>query len=68
MSEVTAPQAADIVNVARMTIYRHVTAGVLPARRVGLSRDIMVDIDDLRRYADKLGYRFDEALATQYAK
>ena len=68
MTEVTAPQAAEIVGIDHSTLFKHVRAEVLPARRVGLRRDIRIETDDLRKYAAKLGYRFDEALATQYGK
>lgn len=68
MTEVTAPQAAEIVGIDHSTIFKHVRADILPARRVGLRRDIRIDTTDLRKYAEKLGYRFDETLATQYGK
>lgn len=68
MTEVTAPQAAEIVGIDHSTLFKHVQAGIVPARRVGLKRDIRIDVEDLRTYAGKLGYRFNEALATQYGK
>ncbi len=68
MTEVSAPHAAEIVGIDHSTIVKHVRSEVIPARRVGLRRDIRIDMDDLREYAAKLGYRFDEVLATQYGK
>lgn len=68
MAEVSSTEAAEIVDTNRVLIFRHVDIGVLPARRVGIKREIRIDVSDLRAYAEKLGYRFDEALAAQYAK
>lgn len=68
MAEVTAPEAAEIIDASYPTIYRRVEDGTLPARRVGFRRDIRIEINDLRAFAEKLGYRFDEAAATKYAK
>jgi len=58
--ELTAPQAAELVKVDHSTVFRWVTKGHLPARRVGLRRTIYIDIDDLRRFAESNNYPFDE--------
>ena len=70
MAEVTAPQAAEIIGKSVMTIHRKVDDGVLPARQEGTGerRYIYVDVVDLRQFAAMYGYRFDEALAQEYAK
>lgn len=68
MAEVTGPQAAEILNTSHPTVFRRVEDGSLPARREGLRRDIMIDVDELRQFAKRFGYRFDEKLAEQYAK
>lgn len=68
MAEVTGPQAAEILNTSHPTIFRRVEDGSLPARREGLRRDIFIDVDELRRFAEKFGYRFNESLAKQYAR
>ena len=68
MAEVTGPQAAEILNTSHPTIFRRVDDGTIPARREGLRKDIFIDVDVLRRFATQYGYRFDEALANQYAK
>jgi len=70
MAEVNAPQAAEILSVSLMTIHRKVDSGALPARQQGTGERIFVfiDIDDLRRFAQRYGYRFNEAKAAQYAK
>jgi hypothetical protein len=68
MSEVSAPQAAEILNTSHVTIFRRVDDGSLPARREGLKQTIWIEIDTLRLYAKVHGYRFSEELAAQYAK
>lgn len=68
MAEVTGPQAAEILNTSHVTLFRRVDDGTLPARREGKRRDIFVDVSDLRQFAQESGYRFDEALARQYAR
>lgn len=67
MAEVTAQQAAEILSTSHMTIHRRVDDGTLPARRQGLARIVRIDVDDLKRFANEYGYRFDEKLATEYA-
>lgn len=68
MAEVTGPQAAEILNTSHPTVFRRVEDGSLPARREGLRRDIMIDVNELRRFAQQYGYRFNEELASRYAK
>lgn len=68
MAEVTGPQAAEILNTSHVTLFRRVDDGTLPARREGRRRDIFVDVSDLRHFAQENGYRFNDALAKQYAK
>ncbi len=70
MAEVTAPQAAEIIDVSLMTIHRKVDEGVLVARQQGTSerKFVYIEVDDLKRFAQQYGYRFNEALAAQYAK
>jgi hypothetical protein len=65
--EVTAPQAAEILSTSHPTIFRRVQDGSLPARREGVKKEIFIDVEDLRTFAKSYGYRFDEALARQYA-
>lgn len=68
MSEVTAPQAEEILTVSHATLYRHIDEGRLPARREGLRRLIKIEVAVLRTFAQQYGYRFDEQLAEKYAK
>ncbi len=68
MPEVTLTQASDIVAMDRTTVFRWVEDGLLPARRFGLRRDILIEVADLRNFAVVNGYRFNEDLATSYAK
>lgn len=67
MAEVTASQAAEILSTSHMTIHRRVDDGSLRARRQGLARIVKIDVEELRRFAQENGYRFDEALAKDYA-
>ena len=67
MSEVTAPQAAEILGVTHPTVFHAVTDGRIPARRQGRKRQIFIDIVDLRTFAERYGYRLDEDLLKQYA-
>jgi hypothetical protein len=68
MSEVSAPQAAEILNTSHVTIFRRVEDGMLPARREGVKQRIWIDVSDLRRFAVEQGYRFNEELAASYAR
>ena len=61
----SAPQAAEIVGVDHSTLFRWVAEGMLPAERQGLKRIIMIDPDDLRKFATAHNYPFDERKATQ---
>jgi len=70
MAEVTAPQAAEIIDISLMTVHRKVDDGSLRARQQGTGerKYVYVDVDDLRQFASQYGYRFNEKLAEQYAK
>lgn len=68
MAEVTAPQAAEILNTSHPTIFRRVDDGSLPARREGVKREIFIDVDELRQFATQFGYRFNEQKASEYAQ
>ena len=68
MPEVSLTQASEIVSKDRTTVFRWVEDGLLSARRVGIRRDIKIDISDLERFARKYDYPFDKSLARQYAE
>lgn len=68
MPEVTSFQAAAIIGTSYGTIHRRVNDGLLPGRRQGLNRQIWVEIDDLRQFANKYGYKFDESLAQEFTR
>lgn len=63
---VTAAQAAELIGVSRVTIWSYVTDGKLAAERIGIRRDISIRLSDLRAFAAKYNYPFDEELARQY--
>lgn len=70
MSEITPPQAAKILNKSVMTIYRKIKSGVLPARQEGTGkrRFTFIDLEELRSFAHKHGYQFNESIAAKYNK
>lgn len=68
MTEVTAAKAAEILAANKRTILRRVEDGLLPARRQGLKGIAYIQLDDLRAFATKYGYRFDEKKAAELAK
>ena len=61
----SAPQAAEIVGVDHSTLFRWVDDSLLPAERKGLKRIIMIDPEDLRRFAKAHNYPFDERKLNQ---
>ena len=63
MPEVTATNAAEILSADRRTLYRRIEDGTLPARRQGIKRIAYIELDDLRAFAKKYGYRFSEEKA-----
>lgn len=68
MPEVSAREAAQIINVSHTNIHRHVKAKRLPARNQGIRGIIRIEVDDLRQFAERYQYRFNEDLATQLAQ
>lgn len=68
MAEVTTAKAAEILATNQRTIQRRVDDGTLPARRQGLKGIAYIQLDDLKAFATRYGYRYDEAKATHYAE
>lgn len=68
MPEVTLTQASEIVRKDRSTVFLWIQDALLPARRVGLRRDIRIDLGNLKEFADRYGYDYDAALADKYSK
>lgn len=68
MPEVSARAAAQIIELSHTTIHGHVESGRLPARKQGLRGIIRIDVDDLRKFAARYQYRFNEELATRLAQ
>jgi hypothetical protein len=68
MEEISAINAGEIIGVTRMTIHNYVRKGLLPARRFGLKRNLRIKVDDLRRFAQKYGYKFDEEKLREFGK
>lgn len=68
MTKVTTHEAAEILSTTRVTVFRWVDEGLLPADRVTRRNIIMIDVEELRRFAQKNGYQFNDRLAKQYAK
>lgn len=63
--EVSPTTAARLVDKSRETVRRWVRSNLLPCREEGLRGDIKIDLNELREFAKKYGYRFDEELAGQ---
>lgn len=68
MPEVTLTQASQIVGKPRKTVFIWIQKELIPCRRIGLRRDIRIQIDDLRAFALKHGYDYDAALAAKYSQ
>ncbi len=68
MPELSSTDAGRVIGVSRQTIISYVDSGVLQARRMGLRKVIRIDVEELRRIAEKYEYRFDATLAAQLAK
>lgn len=68
MSKVTTLEAAEILSVDDSTVFRWVDKGLLSADRITRKRIIMIDVDELRRFAQNNGHLFDERTARKYAK
>lgn len=66
MTEVSAPEAAEIVGVSRITIWKDVRDGRLPAQTVHRRRYLRISLDDLRRYAKENNRRFSEEKASRF--
>lgn len=68
MPEVSSTAAAKIIGSNHVTVREHVENGRLPGRRVGLRGVVRIEIDDLREFAKKYQYRFNEELAATLAQ
>lgn len=68
MLEVSSVAAAKIIGISDDTIRRQVRNGLLSARQQGLRGMIRIEIEELRSFAQKYQYRFDENLASQLAE
>lgn len=55
-TELSASQAADVLQISRDTIWRDVRDGNLTARRQGRRGIIRIDVERLKKYADDNGY------------
>ena len=68
MTEVTTGKAAEIIQTNQRTVQRRVDDGTLPARRQGLKGIAYIRIDDLKAFAEKYNYHFDEAKVVELTK
>ena len=66
MPEISSANAATLIGVSDETIRRLIDRSVLPARKFGLRGIVRIDIDELRKLAERLNYRFDEEAAKQF--
>lgn len=63
--EVSAKNAAGIIGTSSKNIWEKVHDGKLKARRQGERRLIFIEVEELRRFAQEYGYRFNEQLARE---
>lgn len=66
--EVTAAQAARLLGTTQRTIQRRIKDGTLPARLQGKKREARIELDDLRVFAVKFGYRVEESKLAEPVK
>lgn len=62
--DVTTAQAAQLLGVTRRAVQKYVSSGKLKFKRYGL-RMVMINLDELRQFAQKNNMFFDENLAKQ---
>lgn len=63
MADVSSADAALLIGVSSQTIRRLIAKELIPARRVGVKGLVRIDIEDLKLFAQKYQYRFNETLA-----
>lgn len=68
MPEISSEDAARLIGMSRQSIRAHVVNGRLAARRVGPRHIVKIELSDLREFAEKYQYRFNEKLAAELAK
>lgn len=68
MPKLTTTNAGRVISKTDQTIRRHVHDGRIMAKREGLSGKMWIDVEDLRDFATKYSYFFDEELAAQLAE
>lgn len=67
MPQLTSMNAGQVIRKSDQTIRRHVHEGRLPAWREGLSGKMWIDVEELRKFAEKYNYFFDEDAAATLA-
>lgn len=65
--ELSSPEAAEILGVHELTIRNYVDRGLLKARRMGIRRIVRIEPDDLRSFAKKHDFVFDEEIFRRIA-
>ncbi len=61
MVEITAAQAAKILEVDKRTVHNYAGRGLINARKQGLNHKYLFELDDVIRFATDHGYRIDAA-------
>lgn len=65
--DVTTTQAAQILGVTNRTIQKYIKAGRITARKRGI-RNFVINLEELRTFAETNGMVFDAELAQQLAQ
>ena len=68
MPELSSNDAAQVIGTTSETIRRYIDREILPARQFGLRGIIRIDVDDLKKFANEYGFRFDDQMAAQLAE
>ena len=58
--ELSTTQAAQMIGVSQRTIRNYVELGLLPGRKEGLKRRIRIQAEDLRKFAERYQFEFNE--------
>ncbi len=68
MPELSTDSAGKTIGTSGQTIRRLIDRELLPARREGLRGIIRIEVDSLKEFATKYGYRFNDELAANLAE
>lgn len=65
MPEISSTDAGKIIGLTSQSIRAHIKNGRLKARFVGPRRIVKIDVEDLRKLAEKYNYCFNEEVTAE---